>query len=112
MRIAALDDDALQLELIQRATAAMGHMCHTYQNGTTLLKALRRETFDLLIVDWELPDIPGPEIVRWVRENLGPSYRSCSSRTGERSATLSKGWAVARTISWSSPCAWVNSPRV
>lgn len=28
MRIAALDDDALQLELIQRATAAMGHMCH------------------------------------------------------------------------------------
>lgn len=71
MRIAALDDDALQLELIQRATAAMGHMCHTYQNGTTLLKALRRETFDLLIVDWELPDILGPEIVRWVRENLG-----------------------------------------
>ena len=41
MRIAALDDDALQLELIQRATATMGHMCHTYQSGAALLKALQ-----------------------------------------------------------------------
>jgi DNA-binding response OmpR family regulator len=72
MRIAALDDDALQLELMQRATEAMGHVCHTHTSGASLLKSLRRETFDLLIVDWELPDTSGPEIVRWVRENIGP----------------------------------------
>jgi DNA-binding response OmpR family regulator len=72
MRIAVLDDDALQLELMQRASEAMGHVCHTHANGASLLKALRRETFDLLIVDWELPDTSGPEIVRWARENIGP----------------------------------------
>jgi len=71
MRIAALDDDALQLELIQRAVEAMGHVCHTHANGASLLKALRRETFDLLIVDWELPDMAGPEVVRRVREDIG-----------------------------------------
>lgn len=71
MRIAALDDDALQLELFTRALTDMGHVCHTYSTGAALLKDLRRETFDLLIVDWQLPDIEGPEIVTWVREQLG-----------------------------------------
>lgn len=72
MRIAALDDDALQLDLIKQATEAMGHACHTYLQGGDLLRALRRETFDLLIVDWELPDMAGPEVVRWVRQHIGP----------------------------------------
>ena len=27
--------------------------------------------FDLLIVDWHLPDTTGPEVVRWVRKNVG-----------------------------------------
>ena len=71
MRIAALDDDTLQLELFTRALADMGHVCHTYTTGTALLKDLRRETFDLLIVDWHLPDINGPEVVAWVREHIG-----------------------------------------
>jgi DNA-binding response OmpR family regulator len=71
MRIAALDDDALQLDLIKQATQAMGHTCHTHLSGAELLKEMRRETFDLLIVDWHLPDTTGPEVVRWVRQNVG-----------------------------------------
>jgi DNA-binding response OmpR family regulator len=71
MRIAALDDDALQLDLIRQATEAMGHVCHAHLNGAELLREMRRETFDLLIVDWHLPDTTGPEIVRWVRKNVG-----------------------------------------
>jgi DNA-binding response OmpR family regulator len=71
MRIAVLDDDTLQLDLIKQATEAMGHVCHTHLCGASLLRELRRETFDLLIVDWHLPDTTGPEIVRWVRKNVG-----------------------------------------
>ena len=71
MRIAALDDDALQLDLIKQATEAMGHVCHTHLTGAELMRTLRRETFDLLIVDWHLPDTTGPEVVRWVRKNVG-----------------------------------------
>lgn len=70
MRIAALDDDALQLDLFKHATEAMGHVCHTHTNGAQLLRALRHQTFDLLIVDWHLPDTTGPEVVRWVRKNI------------------------------------------
>ena len=72
MRIAAVDDDPLQLELLTHALGALGHVCQTHSTGASMLKALRRETFDLLIVDWQLPDTSGPEIIRWVREQLGP----------------------------------------
>lgn len=73
MRIAALDDDALQLDLFKQALEAMGHTCHTHQTGAQLLHSLRSETFDLLIVDWHLPDTTGPEVVRWVRQHMDSS---------------------------------------
>lgn len=71
MRIAALDDDALQLDLFKQALEAMGHVCHTHTSGGELMRELRRQTYDLLIVDWHLPDTTGPDVVRWVRKNLG-----------------------------------------
>lgn len=71
MRIAALDDDALQLDLFKQALHAMRHTCHTYLTGAQLLHSLQSERFDLLIVDWYLPDTTGPEVVRWVRQHVG-----------------------------------------
>ena len=35
------------------------------------MQEMRRETFDLLVVDWELPDTSGPQVVKWVREKFG-----------------------------------------
>ena len=70
MRIAALDDDPLQLDLVRQVVTQAGHSCHTYSKGSALQLDLRRESFDLLLVDWELPDIQGTQIVRWVREQI------------------------------------------
>ena len=70
MRIAVLDDDPLQLELIGRVVREAGHHAQLYESGLAYLQALRRESFDMLLVDWEVPDMSGPEIVRWAREHL------------------------------------------
>lgn len=70
MRFAALDDEASELELIQKSITFLGYECHTFATGELLIKTLRRESFDFLVLDWELPGISGPEIVKWVRENL------------------------------------------
>ena len=35
-----------------------------------MLRDLRREICDLLVLDWQLPDVSGLEVVRWVRSNL------------------------------------------
>lgn len=69
MRFAALDDDVSELELIKKSITSIGHECHTFTNGGLLIKTLRRESFDFLILDWELPGITGLDIIKWVREN-------------------------------------------
>jgi len=70
MRVAVLDDDQVYLELARQTLEGIGHDFHGFTDGRALLRALRRETFDLLILDWELPDISGIEVMRWARENL------------------------------------------
>jgi DNA-binding response OmpR family regulator len=67
MRIAVVDDDPAQLDLVEAVVKAMGHDCHAFADGGSLLLAIERETYDLFIVDWELPDTTGPAIVRTVR---------------------------------------------
>ena len=70
MRIASLDDDEGQLEQTRFALKTMGHECHTFLTAKQFQKMLLRESFDLLMVDWTLPDSTGPEVVQWVRQNV------------------------------------------
>ena len=49
----------------------MDYECHIYGTGESLLEELTKSSFDLLMIDWELPDITGDKILKWVRENIG-----------------------------------------
>lgn len=49
---------------------ALEHECHPYTEGKALLQAMRRQTFDLLILGWNLPDMKGPEVVATIRGDL------------------------------------------
>ena len=70
MRIAVLDDDSAQADLVCQTLSAAGHICHAYSAGRELVRQLRRQTFDLLVLDWNVPDMSGEEVLRWVRESL------------------------------------------
>lgn len=72
MHIASLEDDPAQGELIRSIVTEAGHTFSLYTRGRDLLAALmRRHDFDLLLVDWELPDISGFDVLRSIRNNLG-----------------------------------------
>ncbi|MEG1452132.1 response regulator transcription factor [Brevundimonas sp.] len=72
MKIAVLDDDQVQLQAISQVIENAGFRPSPFSRGHALISALRRDTFDLLILDWNLPDRSGIEIVGWVRANLTP----------------------------------------
>jgi DNA-binding response OmpR family regulator len=70
MRIALLDDDDAQIEAVSNLLTSGGHSCHSFCTSNALLRALRNETYDLLILDWNVPDLPGVEVLNWSRRNL------------------------------------------
>ena len=70
MRIAILEDDPDQLALIKRWVTEDGHDVHAYTSGRELMKHAARESFDLFILDWQVPDVSGTDVLVWVRANV------------------------------------------
>lgn len=71
MKIASLEDDLDQARRIHQVLTAAGYTCSSYHQSRDLLAALRTENFDLVLLDWHLPDIDGDDVVRWLRANIG-----------------------------------------
>lgn len=67
MRIAYLEDDAAQAELVKHWLTDAGHSCVHSGNGRDFMSLLRRETFDLLVLDWEVPDMSGFAVLEELR---------------------------------------------
>jgi DNA-binding response OmpR family regulator len=70
VRIALLDDDVHLLQQAQAVLQEAQFSCHVFKNGRDFLFAIKRESFDLLIVDWVLPDADGLSIVQHVRQQF------------------------------------------
>lgn len=71
MKIASLEDDPIESTLIHQIVTEAGHECTTFTEGQSLIDALRHQVFDLLILDWHLPDMTGKEVIEWVRKHIG-----------------------------------------
>lgn len=70
MRIALLEDEAEQAARERLVLEGGGHSVHVYARGRPLLTALKRESFDLVVIDWEIPDLSGYDVLRTIRGEL------------------------------------------
>lgn len=71
MRVASIEDDESQANIIRQILANIGYSCELYGSGSAFINACQHASFDLLIFDWELPDMTGLDLVKWVRTHLG-----------------------------------------
>ena len=71
MRIAVLEDDENQVQMLTRWLEDAAHLCHVFGTGTSLVRSLARESYDLLLLDWQVPEMSGPEVLDWVRRERG-----------------------------------------
>lgn len=81
MRIAVLDNDRSQADLISQVLTGAGHACQAFDSGKDLLGVLRKDSFDMLILDWQVADLSGAEVVRRAKEKL-PSHAPMMFVTG------------------------------
>lgn len=70
LRIALLEDSEPDARLVQDWLLAEGHEVEWLRAGPDMIVALRRRSFDLLLIDWVVPEIDGEQVLDWVVRNL------------------------------------------
>jgi DNA-binding response OmpR family regulator len=70
MRIALLEDEPEQAQRIQSILVERGHQCDPFQTGQSFLGAVLHRSYDLMILDWQIPDMTGIEALEQVRAQL------------------------------------------
>ena len=70
MKIAVLEQDRPQADLICQVLSAAGHSCQSYDSARDLLGQLRKDSADMLVMDWNVPDMEGGEVLRRAKEKL------------------------------------------
>jgi DNA-binding response OmpR family regulator len=70
MRIAVVDDDAEFAAFLNKLLVEAGHSVIVSVNGNAFLRLAKTETFDLILLDWNLPGRDGLDIVRNLRNDV------------------------------------------
>jgi len=94
MRIAVLEDEPAQMsflvDLLEHRLLIVDEpvSCVPFDNGEALRVALRTDSFDLLVLDWNVPDLDGLELLAWLRKQKESTVPvvMLSSRTSEQDA--------------------------
>jgi putative two-component system response regulator len=84
MKILAVDDDEIVLDLVENTLRAHGHEVIRASNGAQALELLRAEQIRLVVLDWMMPVMDGPEFCRSVRTGSFPWYTYIILLTGKR----------------------------
>jgi len=69
-RLLVVDDNKVNRLLLKRNLELMGHDAALAENGRAALEMLRRETFDLLLLDIEMPEMDGFQVLEQIRNDL------------------------------------------
>lgn len=67
MRIAILQRDPIQRQMIEKILLQASHSCLSYDDGLSMSKALARSTVDLLVLDWHGVRMSGADVLKSVR---------------------------------------------
>lgn len=67
--IGCLEDDPEQAALLRLWLESAGYRCAVFASAGEFRKRLGSEAVDLLLLDWNLPDATGLEVLDWIRHS-------------------------------------------
>ena len=74
MRVLIADDDPTSRLVLKAIVSKLGHECLVSKDGSKAWELLSSEGVDVLLTDWLMPGVDGPELCRRVRDELGGQY--------------------------------------
>ncbi|HEY4239832.1 MAG TPA: response regulator [Kofleriaceae bacterium] len=66
-RVLVIDDEADVVRLIKKVLQARGHVVQVARDGAGALAAVKRDSFDCVLLDSDLPKIDGAEVCRRIK---------------------------------------------
>jgi len=69
-RLLVADDNKVNRLLLQRSLQLQGHQVFLAENGRVALEMLRREAYDLLLLDIAMPEMDGFQVLEQLRADL------------------------------------------
>lgn len=70
MRVVIADDETDVVAFLKSIVEELGHVAVSYSDGDMLAQALVSETFDLLILDWNIPGKDGISTLQWMQSSM------------------------------------------
>jgi len=70
-RILVVEDEADIRDLIVLHLSREGHLVDSCDNGAAALQQMEKESYDLLVLDWMVPEKSGLEVLRELRRKVG-----------------------------------------
>jgi CheY-like chemotaxis protein len=70
-RLLVVDDNRVNRLLLVRTLEQQGHAAASAENGRIALDMMRREPFDLVLLDIGMPEMSGHEVARRLRADTG-----------------------------------------
>src|SRR6516165_10450307 len=74
MRVLIADDDATCRLVLQKTVEKLGHECIVASDGAAAWREFEATSPDVLITDWMMPELDGPELCRRVRDRTDDGY--------------------------------------
>lgn len=74
MRVLVVEDDSSFRLILKRAVSQFGHECELAQDGVEGWEMFQRSPADVVISDWVMPRLTGPELCRKIRGREDEPY--------------------------------------
>src|SRR5258707_8474114 len=74
MKVLVADDDPVSRRLLQSYLQKWGYEVAVSVNGMEAWRLFEQEEFPIVISDWMIPEMDGPELIRRIRASSRPKY--------------------------------------
>lgn len=89
MRIAIADDEPEVVHHLKEIVQELGYEAVEYTDGNVLMQTLAGDSFDLIMLDWNMPGKDGLEILKWMQKTLPerPPVLMITNRSAKKDVT-------------------------
>jgi signal transduction histidine kinase/ActR/RegA family two-component response regulator len=74
-RILVVDDERINQQIVVAMLNKLGHRAEVARNGLEAIEALRNRDYEIIFMDWHMPEMNGLDATRVIRTELSPAHQ-------------------------------------